>query len=56
MVAFWLYNQYFTAKRLRNIAFFAFIACATADRVLLQAISGYDLQVNPDIAVQLFVI
>jgi hypothetical protein len=35
------------------IAFFAFIACATADRVLLQTISDWDLLANPSMAVQL---
>jgi hypothetical protein len=35
------------------IAFFAFIACATAGRARLQAISGHDLQANSGIAVQL---
>jgi hypothetical protein len=38
---------------LNHIAFFAFIACATAGSAHLQAISGRDLQVNPGIAVQL---
>jgi hypothetical protein len=34
-------------------SFFAFIACATAGRALLQAMCGRDLQANPGIAVQL---
>jgi hypothetical protein len=35
------------------IAIFAFIACLTASKARLQAISGHDLQANPSIAVQL---
>jgi hypothetical protein len=36
-----------------TIAFFAFIACTTVGKAHLQAIGGWDLQVNPSIAVQL---
>jgi hypothetical protein len=36
-----------------NIAIFAFIACLTAGKARLQAISGQGLPVNPGIAVQL---
>jgi hypothetical protein len=47
-----LLQPYKIAGGAAHIAFFAFIACATAGSARLQAISGHALQANPSIAVQ----